>query len=954
MAQSRDTSGHRSPQASTSYPRQEEARPFPLMAPTPPPSTTPHSMSSSPSRDDSCERDASANFSGRDSTELSPAGGSAVHPGEGGIFNFNSSEGGPVRLTNLTPISPTNEDVYNSSELRSNPQPPISNSFLQVLSPSRPVGVGGYPFLFTGQHPPIFSMQENEKYRKLMLKKQKRVSKKEKNVLNVFKAEDIEGHKGEEDLNSVLQSMGEKVEEKKVKVKKPREKIEKAKTDKRERGKRSVEKELGDYKEEEEEEIVEEMEKQEEENLKPVNKARNKFVDEDLVAFKNNFYLVTPEPGPLARHKSRECLSGSVESLPGLNSSPQMSFTKVTNKKHRTKRSKEETGKPPPGPAAPPDARRAGYALRSRDTNTGGVVREQAGSPTESVISQGESNTHSTRQVLETQLSLESQNFPKLEKDDFPALPGGKGRKEKSEVSLNNALPSAWARVVTKASDNIVTIESSVDREVTKASDNIVTIENSFSKDDAFTNGDIVTESSKLLRSDIEKEDFEDLVKASNAVNASDDMAVIDCDVPSVSPDHDGSETDIKPDSVAASEMKDRGESGDEQVSANTTNIYADLTNFPNNGDADLEKDVASVADEIENIEVITSEDEFNRRKADNSAPVVIFSENDQDWTSAEFTFGFDVNEELLVNSSTLTSMETSHAMTPHQQPHQMWTMSGMPGPMAPLTPIDTVDGAILSFGGPDPMRPLIVGVPVGVPVPVGDLPNMPPLPFYSQFANGVLPPPFPAYGLSYTHQLPQQGAVIHHHQFHEDEPELDGEKGGVHDQNGEDQTISPESGISSASPLSWQPDSSPSLPAPGSYPHPRDGGRDGPAPLVSHVSQSLSSWQGHCSVHSESSNSSRSSPAPGWATQVDIEDDIQSGKVMRELDTDKTNDSGLASENSNSLLEKDLKQKNAEKFNLGEIVNFISSSWSSVSQDSSVAVFTVANHGHSQTNVVA
>ena len=32
-----------------------------------------------------------------------------------------------------------------------------------------------------------------------------RETKKEKNVLNVFKAEDIEGHKGEDDLNSVLQ-----------------------------------------------------------------------------------------------------------------------------------------------------------------------------------------------------------------------------------------------------------------------------------------------------------------------------------------------------------------------------------------------------------------------------------------------------------------------------------------------------------------------------------------------------------------------------------------------------------------------------------------------------------------------------------------------------------------------------------------------------------------------------
>ena len=123
MARSRDTSGTRSPQASTSFPRREEARPFPLMAPSPTPSNT----SPTPSRDDSCERDASANFSDRESADLSPVGASTVHPGEGGIFNFNSGEGGgPVRLTNLTPISPTNEDVYSSAELRNNPQPPIS------------------------------------------------------------------------------------------------------------------------------------------------------------------------------------------------------------------------------------------------------------------------------------------------------------------------------------------------------------------------------------------------------------------------------------------------------------------------------------------------------------------------------------------------------------------------------------------------------------------------------------------------------------------------------------------------------------------------------------------------------------------------------------------------------------------------------------------------------------
>ena len=126
--------------------------------------------------------------------------------------------------------------------------------------------------------------------------------------MNVFKAEDIEGHKGEEDLDSVLQvsyrmkfilnlnlsklqSMGEKVEEKKAKVKKSREKIEKTKGEKRERSRRSVEKELEG---EEEEDKSEDNEKLVDDEIKVVDKVRNKFVEDDLMAFKDNFYLVTP------------------------------------------------------------------------------------------------------------------------------------------------------------------------------------------------------------------------------------------------------------------------------------------------------------------------------------------------------------------------------------------------------------------------------------------------------------------------------------------------------------------------------------------------------------------------------------------------------------------------------------------------------------------------------------
>jgi len=885
--------------ASTSFPRHEENRPFPPMAPTPPLSARPNSTSPSTlSRDASGERDANGNFGSHYSTEQSPSGASGVHPGEGNIFNFTQNEGsGPVRLTHMTPISPTNEDVYSSEQLQRNPQPPISNSFLQVLSPSRPGTGTTFPYLFTGG-PPIFTMQENEKYRKLMLKKQKRVSKKEKNVLNVFNAEDVEGHKGiTEDIDSVLQSLGEKVE-KKGKVKKPKEKIDnKTKSEKRERARKSAEKELGH----DDEDKTDDDEKPGEEASKLViNKVRNKFVEDELMSFKDKFYLVTPEPGPLSRHKSRDCLAGSVESLPTNTSSPSMSFTKVTSKKHRTKRSKEESGKPPPGPVVQSDCRKGGYALRSREIGSANTGREQTSSPTESVVTRVEQSLPSQKPSLEIP-SLEGKDFPKLVQDDFPALPGGG-----MSIDPIPALPSAWSRAVTKTSDS----ESGMDRAVAKKNDN-----------------EDITDTSSISETNCENEDlFKD-------TNACDFEAVIDSTVPknSVCIDIEGSVNDIE-DIVEEGIKTDLAFEDEEEVTVTKTDIAPEVTTLLEE-EPSTEDGSAYVKSKIDNIEVVTSEDEFNRRKADNSAPVVIFSENDQDWTSAEFTFGFDINEDLVANSSSPTFQDLT---TP--QPQQLWTIP------APLTPIDTVDGAILSFGGPDPMR-MIVPVAVGVPVPVsGMAADHLPLPFYPhQFPNGVIPP-FRAFPMSFGHQMAPQGLV--HQQYQEDELEL-GEKGD--DTAGEDHTISPESGISSASPLSWQPDSSPSLPAPGSYPHDREAGRDNPAPLplASQVSQSLSNWQGH-SVHSDSSESDRSSPAPGWATQVEIEED--KGGDVEEISTsngDKTNDSGLSSENSNSSLEKDLKERKLEKFNLGEIVSFISSSWSSVSQDSSVSVFSASGHAH-------
>merc|ERR1719282_601746 len=202
------------------------------------------------------------------------------------------------------------------------------------------------------------------------------------------------------------------------------------------------------------------------------------------------------------------------------------------------------------------------------------------------------------------------------------------------------------------------------------------------------------------------------------------------------------------------------------------------------------------------------------------------------------------------------------------------------------------MDNAILSFGaaGPVPMagpqdpamRPLIVGVPVGVPFPVtGFYPH--------QMIPGGPVPPYPqVYNIPFPHQMSA-----------EEDHEIMAEK------NLEDHTISPESGISSSSPLSWQPDSSPSLPAPGCY-------RDRNLPLVSQVSESLSNWSGHGSDHDEDTTI-----GPGWATQVEQAETVDSSGQDSGLGTNKT-----------------------EKFNFLEIVNFVSDSWSSVTEDNSVQVF--------------
>ena len=431
--------------------------------------------------------------------------------------------------------------------------------------------------------------------------------------------------------------------------------------------------------------------------------------------------------------------------------------------------------------------------------------------------------------------------------NDFPALPGGgkKAHIKKSSSKIpeeNNAqsLPCTWSKVVNKASD--------------------IAVDNTgASNDHEDNNKDLCSEQND---------------KTITVINECDEIkAVIDSDVPK------------------ESEEVDDSDDADTVVS---------VTNNPNDITLNCDEDVP-----IDITEVVATEEEFDRKETNKEKPIVIFSENPQEWKSAEidFGFGFDVDEDLVARAAMAAPAEDNVEFVaapppqPQPAPAQFWH-----GAMDSMDNI-AMDNAILSFGaaGPVPhdpaMRPLIVGVPVGVPIPVtGFYPH--------QMVAGapVLQYP-PIYNIPFPHQMSA-----------EEDHEIMAEKMIGGDRNHEDHTISPESGISSSSPLSWQPDSSPSLPA-ASKCH---------LPLASQVSQSLSQWPGHASDHEDTE------PAPGWATQVEAEVDTSGGQ-----------DSGLASGNSSSSSAQGPHQnKKTEKFNFVEIVNFISNTWSNVSEDTNVQVF--------------
>ena len=131
--------------------------------------------------------------------------------------------------------------------------------------------------------------------------------------MNVMKAEDIDGHNADIDINSVLevitdrrvmwinhleilQSIGEKVDEEKKPKKKVKEKVEKSKTTKKEK-KKSPDPSGNDEAMEEEQQQLE-TEEEEEIPVKVPKGVRNKFVEDELMSFKENFYLVETGNNP--------------------------------------------------------------------------------------------------------------------------------------------------------------------------------------------------------------------------------------------------------------------------------------------------------------------------------------------------------------------------------------------------------------------------------------------------------------------------------------------------------------------------------------------------------------------------------------------------------------------------------------------------------------------------------
>ena len=260
----------------------------------------------------------------------------------------------------------------------------------------------------------------------------------------------------------------------------------------------------------------------------------------------------------------------------------------------------------------------------------------------------------------------------------------------------------------------------------------------------------------------------------------------------------------------------------------------------------------------LDKFEVVTSEDEFNKRKVNNSAPLVILAEKHQDWGSAEFSFGFEVNEDLVAG----TGKETAAGFSSNLLSSSKMQMS----------PIDSLDGAILSFCGPDTLNENTF-----ITVEASD----------------------PIFTCKHKKSSPQ---ISVDNPFYNSGPHTL-------------ESYSPSLASSANQYISFESASS--------------------TPFTSDQSES---------TMVSSSNETNVSSSHGWATQVEMASErYLENEVLGS--PDKLNDSGLASESSDSCMDREYKDDFVDKFNLKEILHYISDSWSLISQDGTVEVFSAENH---------
>jgi len=279
---------------------------------------------------------------------------------------------------------------------------------------------------------------------------------KDRNVLAEHKAEEIEGYEGEKPINDLLESLGEAtLEEKKQKTKRaPKEK----------RDRKRKEKQSLPQGEEQEQQVADEDDEIQEEKEKIANKkmggkqlthSRSSNIDE---LNQNVFLVQTGSDDERTLLHMNDSLTASSD---GLN------FVPVTGKKKGkkmkednekskdyTRKSKEDTGRPPPGggrdgnvapippgrDVRPPsggksgDSRRSSnYHLRSRDVPVSGEgdKKTQEGSG----LSSASSRTNSTTQPPSIN------EFPALNiSQDFPALPTAE------QTDKPQHIHSAWVR----------------------------------------------------------------------------------------------------------------------------------------------------------------------------------------------------------------------------------------------------------------------------------------------------------------------------------------------------------------------------------------------------------------------------------------------------------------------------------------------------------------------------